>query len=253
MRLSKYATLGVVLTCTTWLWGGSATSAQWDPALEPAPPPATVAPAPPPAPPDMVEAPPPTSFAAPKQGLTLGFTWALQIGVPIFLDVPRDIVRPGADITFFGGADFGYFVIGGATGVGWNPIDLNGVTVDINGTPVRLSGRSPLSRIFLTLPEFRVQVPNLNVVLPYISGAFDMNFWNFRETEVGCGFYYCSEFSVYRFTPGFTGRAGFGFQAKRGVYIDVGFRYSMSGKGNFFEQVRWWLTPYVGVIVRKRP
>ncbi|MCZ6807282.1 MAG: hypothetical protein O7F08_10040, partial [Deltaproteobacteria bacterium] len=96
------------------------------------------------------------------------------------------------------------------------------------------------------------QVPDLKVVLPYISGAFDMNFWNFRETETGCNFYYCSNFSVYRFTPGFTGRAGLGLEVKHGIYIDMGLRYSFTGKGDFFQQSRWWLTPYVGVLVRRR-
>lgn len=210
---------------------------------------ATVAPTPPPAPPEMVDAPPPQPVAPePEKGLKMGFSWALQIGVPIFLDANTDIVRPGADISFFGGADFGFFVIGGAAGVGWNPIDLNGQVID----GVRLSGRSPLTRIFLSLPEVRFQVPDLKKVLPYISGSFDMNFWNFRETQTGCNYYYCNQFSVYRFTPGFTGRGGAAFEVKRGIYIDLGLRYSFTGKGNFFEQSHWWLTPYVGVLVRRR-
>ena len=223
-------------------------SAQWDASIEAeTSTSATVAPTPPPAPPEMVEAPPPAPPAAPpeEQGLKIGFTWALQIGVPIFLNpgVPegvtttksgRDIVRPGADLSFFGGADFGFFVLGGAAGIGWNPIDLNGVA--FRGQ--RLGDRSPLTRMFLSIPEVRFQVPDLKVVLPYISGAFDMNFWNFRETEVGCGFYYCSNVSVYRFTPGFTGRGGVAFEAKHGIYIDMGLRYSFTGKGDFFERSR---------------
>ena len=226
-------------------------SAQWDASIEAeTSTSATVAPTPPPAPPEMVEAPPPAPPAVPpeEKGLEVGFTWALQIGVPIFLDVNSDIARPGADISFFGGADFGFFVIGGAAGIGWNPIDLNGQVVE----GIILSGRSPLTRLSLSIPEVRFQVPDLKVVLPYISGAFDMNFWNFRETEVGCGFYYCSNVSVYRFTPGFTGRGGVAFEAKHGIYIDMGLRYSFTGKGDFFERSRWWLTPYVGVLVRRR-
>lgn len=225
---------------------------------------ATVAPTPPPPPPDMVSEPPPPQPGVQHadEGRHLGFTWALQIGVPIFLnrEVPagltttksgRDIERPGADISFFGGADFGYFVLGGVAGVGWNPIDLNGVTVG----GVSLAGRSPLTRIFLSVPEVRFQLPDSNVVMPYISGSFDMNFWNFRETETTCTayyYYYCSNYDVYRFTPGFTGRGGAAFEVKHGVYIDVGLRYSFSGKGNFFEESQWWLTPYAGVLVRRR-
>jgi len=228
-------------------------SAQWDAsAQEGTSTTATTAPTPPPAPPDqMVSDTPPPAVQQPeeKKGWQpAGFTWGLSIGVPIILNVPHEHVRPGANINFFGGADFGFFVIGGDFGLQWNPIDLDGVNV--GGTI--LSGRSPLTRIYLSLPEVRFQVPDLKVVLPYITGSFDMNFWNFRETSVGCGYWYCSTYSVYRFTPGFTGRAGLGFEVKGGVYIDAGFQYSFTGKGQFFSESGWWLAPYVGVLVRRR-
>ncbi|MBW2225566.1 MAG: hypothetical protein JRF54_15510 [Deltaproteobacteria bacterium] len=109
-----------------------------------------------------------------EPGLEVGFTWGLSIGVPIVLNVNRDNVRPGANINFFGAADFGFFAIGGAAGLQWTPIDLDGLP--------GLSGRHPLTRIYLSLPEVRFQVPDLKVVLPYITGSFDMNFWNFAET-----------------------------------------------------------------------
>ena len=228
----------------------SVASAQWDASNEAGTSTtATVAPTPPPAPAEMVESPPlaQSSLQPPEEkGLEVGFTWALQIGVPIFLDVDRDIVKAGADIGFFGGADFGYFIIGGAAGMGWNPVDLN--ASGISG----LNGRSPVTRLFLSIPEFRVQIPDLKVVLPYISGSFDMNFWNFRETQVVCSVYYCNQSSVYRFTPGFTGRGGLAFEVNHGIYVDLGLRYSFTGKGDFFAQSRWWLTPYVGVLVRRR-
>jgi hypothetical protein len=70
---------------------------------------------------------------------------------------------------------------------------------------------------------------------------------------VGCGYWYCSQYSVYRFTPGFTGKAGLGFNINEsGVHIDMGFQYSFTGKGNFFASSQWWLAPYVGVLVRRR-
>jgi len=252
--MAKFDLRFVALLVALWL-PATWVSAQWDASTqEGTSTTATTAPDPPPAPSDqMVSTTPQPAVEQPqeKQGLEVGFTWGLSIGVPIFLDVPRDVVRPGANINFFGGADFGWFIIGGDAGLQWTPIDLNGV--QIPGTPpVNLSGRSPLTRIYLSIPEFRFQVPDLKVVLPYISGSFDMNFWNFRETQVGCGYWYCSQYSVYRFTPGFTGKAGLGFEVKGGVYIDAGFQYSFTGKGNFFAQSRWWLSPYVGVIVRRR-
>ncbi len=175
------------------------------------------------------------------------FAWSLGLGVPIVLNVPSKAVRPGANIFFFGAADFGFFMIGGDFGLQWTPIDLDGQVVG----GVALSGRAPLTRIYLSAPDIRFQVPNLPVVLPYISGAFDMNFWNFRETSVGCGYWYCSTYSVYRFTPGFTGKAGIAFDVKKsGVHIDVAFQYSFTGKGNFFLDSGWWLAPVIGVLVR---
>ena len=229
-------------------------SAQWDASTEEGTyTGATAAPAPPPAPPNQMISDPAYPAAQEtgkkKAWQPAGFTWSLGIGVPIALDAPRDVVRPGANIFFFGGADFGFFVIGGDFGLQWMPIDLNGVNV--GGT--MLSGRSPLTRIYLSAPEVRFQIPDLKVVLPYITGSFDMNFWNFRETSVGCGYWYCSQYSVYRFTPGFTGKAGIAFDIKKsGVYIDVGFQYSFTGKGNFFQSSQWWLAPYAGVLVRRR-
>ncbi|MFW2389787.1 MAG: hypothetical protein ACN4G0_15720 [Polyangiales bacterium] len=226
-------------------------SAQWDASTqEGTSTTATTAPNPPPAPPDQMVSdtpvPPVQEPESKKKGIQpASFTWALDIGVPIVLDVPRDVVRPGASITFFGGADFGFLVVGGSAGLQWNPIDLNSVP--------GVSGRNPLTRIYLSIPEVRFQVPDLKVVLPYLSFAFDMNFWNFAETSVGCGYWYCSQYSVYRFTPGFTGKAGTAFNINEsGVHIDLGFQYTFTGKGNFFEQSGWFLAPYIGVLVRRR-
>jgi hypothetical protein len=228
----------------------SIASAQWDASTQTGTSTsAATAPTPPPAPPDQMVSDTPPVEAPKKKPLEVGFTWSLDIGVPIILDVPREVVRPGANLFFFGGADFGFFIVGGSAGLQWNPIDLNGQV--INGSV--LSGRSPLTRIHLTVPEVRFQVPDLKVALPYLGFAFDMNFWNFQETAVGCGYWYCSQYSVYRFTPGFTGRAGVAMNIKEsGVHIDVGFQYSFTGKGNFFDQTGWWLSPYVGVLVRRR-
>ncbi|MBT8451544.1 MAG: hypothetical protein KJO40_06230 [Deltaproteobacteria bacterium] len=232
-------------------------SAQWDTSTEEGGyTGATTAPAPPPAPPGQMIS-DPAYPAGEETGKMKGwqpaaFTWSIGIGVPIALDVPRSVVRPGANIFFFGGADFGWFIIGGDFGLQWMPIDFgNGFTPP--GTTAVLTGRRPLTRIYLSAPEVRFQIPGLKVVLPYITGSFDMNFWNFAETAVGCGYWYCSQYSVYRFTPGFTGKAGIAFNVKKsGVYIDLGFQYSLTGKGNFFGASQWWLAPYAGVLVRRR-
>ena len=115
--------------------------AQWDPSTQEATS-TTTAPTPPPAPPgQMVSETPMPETQQPEKVKAFkpaSFAWALGIGVPIVLDVPRDVVRPGANIFFFGGADFGFFIVGGDLGLQWNPIDLNSVP--------NVSGRWPLTR-----------------------------------------------------------------------------------------------------------
>lgn len=228
----------------------SLASAQGDPSTQEGT--VSTASTPPPAPPDqLVSDTPYPAVQQPKDEKEAfkpaTFSWSLGIGVPIVLNVPRE-VRPGANLFFFGAADFGFFMVGGDFGLQWNPIDLNNAP---GQGGVILSGRAPLTRIYLSAPDIRFQVPNLPVVLPYVSAAFDMNFWNFRETEVLCGYWYCSNVAVYRFTPGFTGKAGMAFDVKKsGVHIDVAFQYSFTGKGNFFNDSGWWLAPVIGVLVR---
>jgi len=87
-------------------------------------------------------------------------------------------------------------------------------------------------------------------VLPYVTGAFDANIWSFEPLGAGCGWYYCREDGRGQFAPGFTGKAGLAIHLKRAMYLDVGFQYSMSGKGRFFERTQWWMEPFVGFIYR---
>ncbi|MEM7437296.1 MAG: hypothetical protein AAF436_19245 [Myxococcota bacterium] len=187
-------------------------------------------------------APPPEPKVGDHRGLQGGFT----IGVPIWFDVDRDVVRPGADLQFFGGYDIGYAMFGLNLGAMWTPIDLNQVA---NLPPGLNPGRSPLTRLYIS-PEARVQVPNKSPILPYLAAAFDINWWRFRDTEVRCNFWYCTSVAVFEFTPGFTGKVGVGLRARNGVHIDVGIKYSLSGAGNFFNSREQWVTPYVGVLVR---
>ena len=224
------ATLALA-TCFT----DSIASAQWDASEAPAP--------------DQQPTPYPPTSEIPQEGIQKKFQWSINIGVPIFLKADSSRVRPGADIAWVGGLDIGYVVFGLGAGVMWTPINLNGFMDDMGNL---YSGtQSPLTRLYF-FPEIRFQVPNDSPVLPYLTGAFDANWWNFKETGLSCGWWYCSRSSVYRFTPGFTGKVGLAFEIKRGVKIDVGMKYSLTGKGDFFAQTRWWLTPYVGVLVRRK-
>jgi hypothetical protein len=200
-------------------------------------------PTPPPQnPPYAPEPAPPSPKVSAHRGLQGGF----NIGVPIWLDVDTDVVRPGADLHFFGGYDIGYAMFGLNLGGMWTPIDLN----NVQGPPVGENpGRSPATRLYVA-PEARVQIPNRSPLVPYLAATFDINWWYFRETEILCGFWYCSQVAVFRFTPGFTAKAGFAFRLKEGVHLDVGAKYSLSGPGSFFERREQWVTPYLGILVR---
>ncbi len=237
------------------LTGGAAqATAQWDTQADSAGAPAVVAPQPPPAPgtpnrpgsTGLVTA-PPAPQPKPKKQPKVQPQWGIDLGVPLWLDVDREVVRPGAQLDFWAAADFGFVAVGGRMGFGWTPVELSK-----SGDPeLRWYGREPLRRINLS-PEIRLQIPG-EKILPYLSNAFDMNWWNFLERDVFCDPWYwaCSSFGVYRFTPGYTGRVGIGIRAAKAFHIDLGFAWSLTGKGDFFEQKFWALSPYAGVLFRR--
>ena len=230
----------------------SETAAQWDTQPDTPESPAVVAPQPPPAPGTPSQqwpsalvtetpAPPPK-----KQGPKVQPQWGMGIGVPLFLDVEREVVRPGAQLDFWAAADFGFITLGGRLGFGWTPIELSKET---EFPELQRFGRNPLRRVNFS-PEVRLQIPGKKV-LPYLSNAFDMNWWNFLETSVACGWWYCSSFGVYRFTPGYTGRVGLGIRAVKTFHVDLGFAWSLTGKGDFFAEKHWSLGPYAGFLFRR--
>ena len=78
-----------------------------------------------------------------------------------------------------------------------------------------------------------------------------MNWWNFRQTDTFCNYYYCTQVATYEFTPGYSGKVGTGIEITKQVYIDIGFGWSFTGKGNFFRRTRWGVGPLIGMIVRR--
>ena len=139
-------------------------------------------------------------------------------------------MKPGLSFTGWGGFDIGWVVFDFGLGLQWTGIDTNRIP-----DAVQPSGFEPLIRWSFS-PGVRFQVPNVEAVLPYVTGAFDANLWSFAALGSGCGWYYCRDDSRAQFAPGFTGKAGLGIHLKNAMYLDVGFQYSMSGKGDFFEQ-----------------
>lgn len=200
-------------------------------------------PTPPPQDQPYSTAPAQTPAPKPKVSAHRGFQGGFNLGVPIFLDVDSEVVRPGADLHAYGGYDMGYFMFGLDLGAMWTPIDLNKVFIGANG------GRSPVTRLYFA-PEVRVQVPNKSPILPYLAATFDVNWWRFKETEVVCNIWYCADVKVFTFTPGFTGKFGVAFRAGSGVLIDLGIKYSLSGAADFFNEKQQWVTPYVGILMR---
>lgn len=183
----------------------------------------------------------------PVRGPELRVIAGASFGVPIFLDNDREVVRPGGEMNAWVGLDIGWLVFAGGFGAGWTPIDL--ASVD-GGQDL---GRSPLARLYLQA-EMRLQVPVAKAVLPFLSGAFDANWWRHRDVgALQCDFWYCTTRTTFTFAPGFTGKAGMGIKVRRRIYVDVGARISITGTGDLFMSSEWFVTPFVGITYRGDP
>lgn len=179
-----------------------------------------------------------------ERRVQLRFQGGAETGVPIFLDVPRDIVKPGASLTGWGGFDIGWVVFEVGFGLQWTLINTDNIPQLIQS-----DGIQPLIRIHFS-PGLRFQIPTIDAVLPYVTGVFDANYWKFEAFGGVCDGYWCREADAAKFAPGFTGKVGLGIHLKNAIYLDVGMKYSMSGKGNFFDRQEWWVEPFVGFIYR---
>jgi len=188
---------------------------------------------------------PPSS--ARQQAMHRGYLGSFSLGVPVWLRGDGDVVRPGADLDFFGGFDMGYVAFGLGLGAMWTPINF----YNIPGIGAGYD-RRPMTRLYLA-PEFRVQAPNKSSLLPYVGITFDSNWWRLRETDIVCGsayYYYCARTSVFRFTPGMTAKLGLAIRVATGSHIDIGVKYSLTGPGSFFFRREQWITPYIGMLFR---
>ncbi|MBW2375741.1 MAG: hypothetical protein JRF55_07045 [Deltaproteobacteria bacterium] len=105
-----------------------------------------------------------SSASAQDRRVELRFQGGVNLGVPIFLDVDRDIVKPGLSFTGWGGFDIGWVVFDFGLGLQWTGIDTNNIP-DVQ----QPSGSEPLIRWNFS-PGVRFQVPNVEAVLPYREG-----------------------------------------------------------------------------------
>lgn len=217
-------------------------------AQEPPPPPP-----PPPSSPPPAAAPPPPPH--PSQAQHQAPRWArpastprprprtsssFYITVPLVQDVDREVVRPGASIEGRIGVILGVLVPEFEIGFQWIPVDLDKLRPGL--------GRDPLKLFFFGL-GLRLQIPTDSRVQPYVSGAFNFNWWNFRQESLACNFWYCTAVDRYSFTPGFSGRAGIAIDVDRGVAIDLGVKLAMSFEGDFFSENQFWVAPMFGFTV----
>ena len=185
------------------------------------------------------------SASAQERRVQLRFQGGLDLGVPIFLDVDRSIVKPGMSIEGWGGFDIGWIVFDFGLGLMWSSIKTDNIP-EVMGDGL---GNQPLIRWHFS-PGIRLQVPTIDAVLPYLTGRFDANLWQLEVLGTDCGWYYCNGEGNFQFAPGFTGKAGLGIRLKGPWFLDVGMKYSLSGKGNFFERTQWWLEPFIGFLFR---
>jgi len=198
-------------------------------------------------------APPPVE--APKPSLLsrihLAGFGSFAVGVPIVLDVDRNLIRPGANLQMRGGLDLGYvafFAHGG-----WRAIPVDFERSAENGHPEYAGeGRDPLQDINFGF-GLQGQIPNRSRVMPYLAASVDLNFWHFREATVGCGgyyYWYCTTYNVYEFAPGLSGRLGAAVEITQGVYFDLALGMSMSTEGDFFKRNEYWIEPFAGIGYR---
>ena len=143
------------------------------------------------------------------------------------------------------GFDIGWFVGDFALGLMFTPIFTDNIP-EAMGIGI---GREPLVRWHFS-PGVRFQVPTLETVLPYVAARFDANLWQLAALGADCGWYYCRGEGRFRFAPGFTGKTGVGIRLKGSWFLDVGLKYSLTGKGQFFVRSQWWLEPFIGFLFR---
>jgi len=198
------------------------------PRAEPAPPPVRDFPVPhntPPPKPDFDAPRFPDRNSPGRHSVETGF----HLGVPVFLTADSD-VDPG----FAMGGRIG-FVAGFVVpefGIAWQ-----GNSVD---------GEDTLDAMMLSFGA-RLRMNNSSSVTPFISGAFDMNFWHFTGSDELVCRNYCEVREDYGFSPGVSGVAGLALSLSPRVSFDVGLRVAATFAAGILDEAELWLTPQVGL------
>lgn len=166
--------------------------------------------------------------------------FGMDLGVVLWNDFDRDIVRPGAALDARIGWDTKYLEPMVELGFRANGVEVSEIS---GGSPQ--ADRERLKNIFVGLGA-RFKVPNRSIVTPFFDGLFDLNWWSFVETRIVCSYWYCTAVDDFRFAPGFHGRLGLLLRVSPQAYIEAGCGLGMSFAGDFFDEARSWIEPFAG-------
>jgi hypothetical protein len=175
---------------------------------------------------------------------------SLYLGVPLWNDVPREIVRPGFELVGRFGYDLGYIVPELEFGWRWIWVDLDEAARQNPDAAIDRRGTETLDSFWFSL-GLRLQVPNDSPVTPFASAHFAFDWWNFLETGYACGWWYCSTVNVYRFTPGFDFRFGLEVEVRPMLQVEAGLGVGFAFRGSFFDDNQSWLSPFLGLTYRR--
>ncbi|HKP59859.1 MAG TPA: hypothetical protein VJV78_24210 [Polyangiales bacterium] len=90
-------------------------------------------------------------------------------------------------------------------------------------------------------------IPQARVVMPFISGAVDFDFWHISGNEdLVCGWYYCTTVAEYDFTFGLSSRLGVAFLVSPEMQLEVGAKVSMAFPMGPIDDTEGWVTPFIG-------
>ncbi len=161
-----------------------------------------------------------------------------QVPIPVTDD--NDSSRVGFGIAALFGWDFGFLLP--SVGVGWSWSRLN-------LPPGYRDDTRSLKRFHMSL-GLVAEFENESIVTPVLGALVDFNFWHVAGDDgIVCGGYYywgCYQVENYRYTTGFTLRAGIDVRLFRDdrFSLGAGVQPQVTLQGGPFTQAEWWLSPY---------
>jgi|GEM_PF-3872424 len=170
----------------------------------------------------------------------------LQAEVPIPLTDDHDASSVGFGFSGMFGWDLGFLVP--TFGLGWSWAHLN-------LPPGFHDDHRNLKRFHMNVGLI-AEFENRSLVTPVVGALLDLNWWHVSgDDSIACGGYYywgCYQVENYRYTTGFSFKAGADFRFFRNdrFTLGTGVLPQVTLKGGPFPHSEWWLSPYVVFTVR---